>query len=131
MDAFSHLFIAPSDYDASRAFYAQGLGWELEYEWGAAKGERGCKLRAPGGGASVVLAEPHDDDEDQAWRSGRNGRRPTVHIAAGAVDERFAALGKQAEVVVQPEDTHWGTRWFVVRDPDGNLLAFTGKPADA
>jgi hypothetical protein len=22
------------------------------------------------------------------------------------------------------EATHWGTRWFVVRDPDGNLVAF-------
>jgi uncharacterized glyoxalase superfamily protein PhnB len=23
-----------------------------------------------------------------------------------------------------PEATHWGTRWFVVKDPDGNLIAF-------
>jgi hypothetical protein len=23
-----------------------------------------------------------------------------------------------------PEATHWGTRWFVARDPDGNLIAF-------
>ena len=23
-----------------------------------------------------------------------------------------------------PEPTHWGTRWFVARDPDGNLIAF-------
>jgi hypothetical protein len=27
-------------------------------------------------------------------------------------------------VVVKPEATHWGTRWFVVRDPDGNLIAY-------
>jgi uncharacterized glyoxalase superfamily protein PhnB len=30
----------------------------------------------------------------------------------------------RAEVVVRPEQTHWGMRWFVVKDPDGNLLAF-------
>jgi len=28
------------------------------------------------------------------------------------------------DVVVPPGPTPWGTRWFVVRDPDGTLLAF-------
>jgi uncharacterized glyoxalase superfamily protein PhnB len=27
-------------------------------------------------------------------------------------------------VVAPPGPTHWGTRWFVVRDPDGNTIAF-------
>jgi uncharacterized glyoxalase superfamily protein PhnB len=40
------------------------------------------------------------------------------------LDDRFRDLASVAEVVVKPEATHWGTRWFVVKDPDGNLIAY-------
>ena len=36
--------------------------------------------------------------------------------------QRAVAAG--AKEVFPPEDTEWGTRWFVVQDPDGNLIAF-------
>ena len=36
----------------------------------------------------------------------------------------WGELSSVAEVVVHPEATHWGTRWFVVVDPDGNLIAY-------
>ena len=61
---------------------------------------------------------------------GVEGRRPTVHIAVDDVDERYRALRTSANVVVKPETTHWGTRWFVVRDPDGNLLAYEQRTPD-
>ena len=48
-----------------------------------------------------------------------------------AADESTATIGKRFEaippgehVVVPPETNERGTRWFVVRDPDGNLVAF-------
>jgi uncharacterized glyoxalase superfamily protein PhnB len=47
-----------------------------------------------------------------------------VHLTVDDLDARFRALGSSADVVVAPESTHWGTRWFIVRDPDGNLLAY-------
>lgn len=53
-----------------------------------------------------------------------NGHRPTVHLAVANLDERFRELSGIVEVVVGPEATHWGTRWFVVKDPDDNLIAY-------
>ena len=40
---------------------------------------------------------------------------------------RLAQRGCDVEVVVRPEATHWGTRWFVVADPDGNLIAYNQR----
>jgi uncharacterized glyoxalase superfamily protein PhnB len=50
--------------------------------------------------------------------------RPTIHLAVENLDDRYRQLGARVEVVVKPEATHWGTRWFVVKDPDGNLIAY-------
>jgi uncharacterized glyoxalase superfamily protein PhnB len=47
-----------------------------------------------------------------------------MHLDIHDIDARFRALPKGAHVVSEPAQTHWGTRWFVVRDPDGNLIAF-------
>jgi uncharacterized glyoxalase superfamily protein PhnB len=45
-----------------------------------------------------------------------------VHIKVENVDQRYADLASSA--LFPPEQTHWGTRWFVAKDPDGNLIAF-------
>ena len=110
IDRFDHLFIAPQDFEASLAFYRDVLGWAILTTWGDGGKERGAVLS--GGGIKVVLAEGHQ------------GPRANVHLDIHDVDGRFHRLPKGAHVVVEPEDTHWGTRWFVVRDPDGNLIAF-------
>ena len=47
-----------------------------------------------------------------------------MHLDIHDIDERFRVLPKGTHVVIEPQSTHWGTRWFVVRDPDGNLIAF-------
>ena len=39
-------------------------------------------------------------------------------------DARHAELAAKGAALFAPEATHWGTRWFVARDPDGNLIAF-------
>jgi uncharacterized glyoxalase superfamily protein PhnB len=70
-----------------------------------------------------VLAEQHAT-EDHSWSLGFSGQRPTIHLTVEDLDKRYRELSLRAEVVVRPEQTHWGTRWFVVKDPDGNLLAF-------
>jgi uncharacterized glyoxalase superfamily protein PhnB len=50
--------------------------------------------------------------------------RPTLHLDIHDIDARFKAMPKGPHVVTAPAPTPWGTRWFVVRDPDGNLIAF-------
>jgi catechol 2,3-dioxygenase-like lactoylglutathione lyase family enzyme len=113
IDRFHHLFIAPADYEASLAFYRDTLGWAVTESWGGNGEERGTILS--GGGVKVVIAE-----KSRAERPAR----PVMHLDIHDVDKRFASLGPGVTVVRKPEATHWGTRWFVVRDPDGNEIAF-------
>ena len=120
-DRFDHLFIAPQSFDAALAFYRDTLGWQLVHGWGSATEPRGAIL--DGGGMKLVLGEQHVA-EDRAWSHGINGVRPTLHLRVADLDHRFAQLAGKATVVVPPEATHWGTRWFVVKDPDDNLIAF-------
>lgn len=56
------------------------------------------------------------------------GARPTVHLAVDDLDVRYAQIAPSGTALFAPEATHWGTRWFVVRDPDGNLIAYEEKP---
>jgi catechol 2,3-dioxygenase-like lactoylglutathione lyase family enzyme len=117
-DRFHHLFIKPADFDASLAFYRDVLGWSVSETWGGNGSGRGAVLS--GGGVKVVLGER----PAEALADAADGARPNVHLDIHDIDARFRTLPKGAHVVVEPESTHWGTRWFVVRDPDGNLIAF-------
>lgn len=125
-DRFSHLFIAPTDYDRSVAFYRDALRWSTVTSWGGSAEPRGVVLR--GGTVEIVLAERHPS-EDHSWSHGINGTRPTLHLEVEDLEARFAELAGKARVVIEPEATHWRTRWFVVADPDGNLVAFE-QPAE-
>ena len=120
-DRFDHLFIAPSDFDRAVAFYRDSLGWTSIASWGGDGEPRGIVLN--GGTIEIVLAERHDTD-DHSWSHGMNGHRPTLHLTVENLDERFLELPPATDVVVKPESTHWGTRWFVVKDPDDNLVAY-------
>ena len=120
-DRFDHLFVEPASFDAAVAFYRDGLGWAERHAWGGAGEPRGIAL--DGGGVSIVLAERHAAD-DHSKSHGVAGVRPTVHLVVDDLDARHAALAAKGLALFAPEATHWGVRWFVVRDPDGNLIAF-------
>jgi catechol 2,3-dioxygenase-like lactoylglutathione lyase family enzyme len=117
-DRFDHLFIRPADFEASLAFYRDVLGWSVSKTWGGNGNGRGAVLS--GGGVKVVLAERLAE----ASAGAEHGARPDVHLDIHDIDARFRTLPKGAHIVTEPEETHWGTRWFVVRDPDGNVIAF-------
>jgi uncharacterized glyoxalase superfamily protein PhnB len=103
------------------AFYRDSLGWSPVATWGGDGEPRGAILN--GGTIEIVLAERHDTD-DHSWSHGMNGHRPTVHLMVENLDQRFRELSSVVEVVVNPEATHWGTRWFVIKDPDDSLIAY-------
>ena len=111
-DRFHHLYIAPKDFEASLAFYRDALGWAVTRTWGGNGSGRGMVLS--GGGIEVVLAE----------MPGETRKVPRIHLDIHDIDARFRKLPPHTDVVTAPEATPWGTRWFVVRDPDGNLIAF-------
>lgn len=117
-DRFHHLFIQPADFEASLAFYRDVLGWSVTQTWGGNGKGRGAVLS--GGGVKVVLGEL----PEESTGNGAGPARPNVHLDIHDIDARFRTLPKGEHVVLEPESTQWGTRWFVVRDPDGNLIAF-------
>ena len=110
-DRFHHLHIVPRDFAASLEFYRDVLGWAVIRAW---KHDGGQGAELSGGGMEVILSEA---------RPGQS-QIPTVHLDIHDIDARFKELPPGTHVVTPPEQTPWGTRWFVVRDPDGNLLAF-------
>ncbi len=123
MGKFDHLFIAPKDWDKTFEFYHQILGWQLGYAWGEkGKEPRGAYLKSLGG-MTIVIAEEHQVS-DNSWTHGFNGHRPTIHLNVENVDEVFKKLPTGTHIISAPQDTHWGTRWFLVKDPDDNILAF-------
>jgi catechol 2,3-dioxygenase-like lactoylglutathione lyase family enzyme len=121
-DRFDHVFVEPASFDASLAFYRDTLGWTERFSWGDSGEPRGASL-VSAGGMAIVLAEPHSAT-DRSKSHGINGTRPTLHLMVDDIDARHAELATKGAALFAPEATHWGTRWFVARDPDGNLIAF-------
>ena len=111
-DRFHHVFIAPADFDKSLKFYRDALGWTVTRSWGDNGSVRGAVLS--GGGVEVVIASEPDFPKG----------RPVLHLDIHDIDARFKTIPAGGHVVKPPESTPWGTRWFVLRDPDGNLIAF-------
>ena len=120
-DRFDHIFIQPTSFDQSLSFYRDDLGWVVKFAWGHEGVPRGACLTS--GLMTVVLAEDHPA-EDNSKSHGINGTRPTVHLSVEDVDARYDQLAKSGRALFPPQATHWGTRWFVAADPDGNLIAF-------
>jgi catechol 2,3-dioxygenase-like lactoylglutathione lyase family enzyme len=120
-DRFDHLFVQPASFDTSLAFYRDALGWPVLFDWGGPGQPRGACLGTEA--MRIVLAEPHAAD-DKSKTYGINGTRPTLHLRVDSIDARHAELAAAGLALFAPEPTHWGTRWFVAKDPDGNLIAF-------
>ena len=107
---FDHIYVETRHFEKTIAFW-EALGFAVAESWGEGD-HRACRLFA--GTARVVLAEAG---------AGHDPQRATVHLAMAdpaTLDEEIG--GADAVDVISPlEDTHWGTRWIRVRDPDGNL----------
>jgi uncharacterized glyoxalase superfamily protein PhnB len=126
-DSFDHFFVAPTDFDKTLDFYTRNLGWQITAEWGSkASGQsRGATLQS--GDMKAAIAEAHVHATRDQSKSGINGTRPTIYIAVDDLRARFKAITDTTCIVIPPERTHWGIEWFVVRDPDGNLIAYTQR----
>jgi len=105
-----HLYLETKSLERTLRFYA-ALGFTVAAEWGEGE-HRAAKLVS--GDASVVVAEVLPETSPQG---------ATVHFAIENAEALHRALAKIPEVtIVTPlQDTHWGTRWIRVRDPEGNF----------
>ncbi|WP_452033979.1 VOC family protein [Azospirillum palustre] len=117
-----HVFISPNDWEKSRSFFEEVLRFELNGHWGDLDAGRGASFKA-GNNFHVVIAEHHESTSDHSKTDGYNGVRPTIYLKVNDVDIWFSELKNTNSVLVKPEDTHWGIRWVILSDPDGNIWA--------
>jgi catechol 2,3-dioxygenase-like lactoylglutathione lyase family enzyme len=104
------------DWKRSRAFYCDGLGFNVEWEH---RFEPGfpvfAKLTLDG--MSIFLTEHAGDCQVGG----------AAYFLVDDVDAFYQAVRSRGSTAVeQPEDTPWGTREITIVDPDGNRLRFGG-----
>lgn len=75
----------------------------------------------------MVLAEDHDKTDPAKKPEIYNEKgRIVLHFDVNDVDASFVKIKAGPHVVLRPENNHWGSRWFLVEDPDGNQFAWQG-----
>jgi len=107
---FSGLTRTVADLEKSRQFYEDILGFE-----------RGV-FYAPTGWQSYKC------QEDVFFAIGQApGSTNEISFKVDDVEQLWLAVKNRVDVVNPLEKTPWGTYRFVIKDPDGNLLAFGSK----
>jgi hypothetical protein len=97
------VFLETHNWGRAAKFF-QSLGFTLEFETDHSSGQ----LRAPNGPCVFIAEIPADRD-------------PQMQLVMKVGGEQAFNLDPIVEVVTPFEETHYGTREMVVRDPDGRL----------
>lgn len=120
LTAEPQLFVA--DIARSCAFYVEKLGFRLVFSYG----EPPFYAQVARDGARLNLRQVEHRVFDEAFRAAE----PDALSATLALDDAkplFLELQQAGVVFHQPLRTEpWGARTFIVRDPDGNFIAFAG-----
>ena len=103
-----------ADAGRARAFYAESLGFEVDWEWRDGPGDPAF-LQISRAGLSLYLSEREE--------SGTAGGLTYLYVSD--VDAWYAELRERGVTNLdEPRDRPWGNRELVVSDPDGNRLCF-------
>ena len=100
------------DYERSRRFYVDALGFEIDWEW---RPEPGLPVFAQisKAGLSLYLSEHAGDGEPGI----------VVYLYVADVDAwHEEVLDAELAVDSEPENQPWGNREMRLSDPDGNRL---------
>jgi len=109
------------DYEASLAFYGDGLGLETVDSWARGPDDRGTLFTAASG-IIEVLALPHEPEAGGVWDR-REPAGVTLVIEVSEVDRLFERVVEKGLTVKEPlTEQPWGHRSFVLEDPDGVSL---------
>lgn len=112
-----------SDIDASIAFYATRLGFSLAFS----HGEPAFYAQITRGGARLNLRHADGPVLDAGFRA-REGDVLSATLVVEDAASLFAEFQKASVDFHQALKTEpWGARTFIVRDPDGNLIAFAAQ----
>jgi len=121
MAAEPQLFV--SAIEASCQFYVDRLGFEVVFTSGeppfyAQVARDGCRLNLRRATGAVFDASFRDREVDAL----------AATLTLDDAGQLFAEFQKAGATFHQPLRTEpWGARTFIVRDPDGNLIAFAGR----
>ncbi len=113
----------PRDYEATLAFYRDGLELAVIDGWDRGKGDRGTVFEAAAGRIEI-LELPEETNDDLPW----DYRRPQGVVMVVEVDDvesvyaRVSARG--LPIAEELKSQSWGHRSFVVTDPDGIGIYF-------
>jgi predicted enzyme related to lactoylglutathione lyase len=110
------IVFSPKDYEASAAFYRQGLALPVDHEWDYGGGDRGIVFVAAGGMIELLGLTP-----------GAQYIQPqgvSVLIQVDSAD-RWYSLAKERglKVVQEPTTYPWGHRVVRLADPDGLVVS--------
>ena len=126
MEKIDHLFIQPLDFNRSLLFFTETLGWKVVKNFGESS-DASRLVYMNYGDFTVVMAEDHDTSDPTKKPKIYNTKgRLSIHFNSSDIDATFKKIKDGSHVVVRPENNHWGTRWFMVEDPDGNQFGWQG-----
>ena len=110
--ALDQIYSETHSWDDTVAF-REGLGFSFAERWGE-EGHRAGRMVA--GDAALVLAKADDSKEPEL----------AVFLALEGADT--FEIGDSVEVEQPLSNTHWGTRWIRVRDPEGRVFCLEEAP---
>ena len=110
------------DFEASKSFYQDGLGLEVDHEWDYGPDDRGIVFKAASGMIEIFPLAPGADYTAP--------RGLSLLIQVSDVDKMFEeALSGSMPVLAAPQDYPWGHRVLRLTDPDGIVVSlFTPIP---
>lgn len=111
------------DLAAAKAFYTEGLGFRVTFEW--ADGATGL-VGLERGSIELTLDCPMEG----------HGRQACVSLRVDDADAYYRQWSAKVDVLRPPRDEEWGARTFGLLDPSGNTLFVMGpvrgtKPAES
>lgn len=112
-----------SDLEAASAFYADKLGFRVALSYG----EPPFWAQVARDGGRLNLRRVSGPVFDSAFRS-REGGALSATLTVDHASPLFLEFQKAGVEFYQTLRTEpWGSRTFIVQDPDGNLIAFAGS----
>ena len=127
-------FLPHDDRDAAVEFWCDRLGFELRNDVGY-NGMHWLTVGPPDQpDVNLVLFPPGadpgvtDDERRTITEMMAKGTYASLMLATKDLDEAFAKVQGDAEVVQEPTDQPWGARDFALRDPAGNLIRIQQLP---
>ncbi len=115
-----------TDIDRAKAFYAEGLGFNVDHDTKVSEGNRIVQLTPPGSGCSIVLGEGVVPDMPPGSLKGLQLVVPDLHRARDQLVERgvevseIQVLGENRTPQPDPLDN---VGFVFFSDPDGNAWA--------